>query len=88
MARALDAVDRDIVASLWKDARRSNGSIAAELGVSEATVRARIKRMREERAIQIKAVANIERLQRDIAAQHGYEIVEHSLVLYVRPREK
>jgi len=28
----------------------------------------------------------IERLQREIATRHGYEIVDHSLVLYVRPR--
>ncbi|GLQ52072.1 ferric iron uptake transcriptional regulator [Dyella flava] len=27
----------------------------------------------------------IERLQREIAARHGYEIQDHSLVMYVRP---
>ncbi|MCL4721014.1 MAG: ferric iron uptake transcriptional regulator [Gammaproteobacteria bacterium] len=27
----------------------------------------------------------IERLQRDIAARHGFDLVEHDLVLYVRP---
>jgi Fur family ferric uptake transcriptional regulator len=30
----------------------------------------------------------IERLQRDIAARHGYALVDHSLVLYVRPKPK
>jgi Fur family ferric uptake transcriptional regulator len=30
----------------------------------------------------------IEQLQKDIAAKHGYSIEEHSLVLYVRPKEK
>jgi Fur family ferric uptake transcriptional regulator len=30
----------------------------------------------------------IEQLQRDIANQHGYDIEEHSLVLYVRPKKK
>jgi len=30
----------------------------------------------------------IERLQRDIARRHGYELVDHSLVLYVRPARK
>lgn len=29
----------------------------------------------------------IERLQAEIAAQHGYDIVDHSLVIYVRPRK-
>lgn len=28
----------------------------------------------------------IEQIQRDIAAKHGYEIEDHSLVLYVRPK--
>jgi len=30
----------------------------------------------------------IERLQHEIAARHGYDIEEHSLVLYVRTRKK
>ena len=30
----------------------------------------------------------IEELQRQIAAQHGYELEEHSLVLYVRKKRK
>ena len=30
----------------------------------------------------------IERLQTEIAAKHGYVIEEHSLVLYVRPKKK
>ena len=29
----------------------------------------------------------IERLQSEIAAEHGYDIVDHSLVIYVRPRK-
>ncbi|MCZ6804629.1 MAG: ferric iron uptake transcriptional regulator [Proteobacteria bacterium] len=28
----------------------------------------------------------IERLQKEIATKHGYELVEHSLVLYVKPK--
>jgi Fur family ferric uptake transcriptional regulator len=30
----------------------------------------------------------IEKLQREIAAKHGYEIADHNLVLYVRPKKK
>ena len=30
--------------------------------------------------------SDIERLQAEIAAEHGYEIVDHSLVIYVRPK--
>lgn len=32
--------------------------------------------------------AEIEKLQRQIAEKHGYEISDHSLVLYVRPKKK
>jgi len=32
--------------------------------------------------------ADIERIQRDIAAAHGYELVDHHFVLYVRPKEE
>ena len=28
---------------------------------------------------------DIERLQQEIAAEHGYELIDHNLVLYVRP---
>ncbi|MGH8561257.1 MAG: transcriptional repressor, partial [Nevskiales bacterium] len=30
----------------------------------------------------------IEQLQRQIADKHGYEIADHSLVLYVKPKKK
>jgi Fur family transcriptional regulator, ferric uptake regulator len=32
--------------------------------------------------------AEIERLQREIAASHGFELEDHRLVLYVRPQRK
>jgi len=31
--------------------------------------------------------SEIERLQAEIAAEHGYEIEDHSLVIYVRPKD-
>lgn len=31
--------------------------------------------------------AEIEKLQADIASKHGYEIEDHSLVIYVRPKK-
>jgi len=30
----------------------------------------------------------IEQIQKDIACKHGYELEDHSLVLYVRPKKK
>ena len=62
-ARALDVVDRAIVERLALDARTSNQQIAEQVGVTEGTVRARIKRMQEERQIRITAVTNIDRFR-------------------------
>jgi Lrp/AsnC family transcriptional regulator for asnA, asnC and gidA len=59
--RKLDEVDQAIVAQLSRDARVSNGQIARDLGVTEGTVRARIKRMEEEKLIRLTAVTNIDR---------------------------
>ncbi|MFT5482471.1 MAG: Lrp/AsnC family transcriptional regulator for asnA, asnC and gidA [Halieaceae bacterium] len=58
--RQLDQVDRRIMEWLSRDARTSNRKIAAELGVTEGTVRGRIKRMEEENLIRITAVTNID----------------------------
>lgn len=66
--RALDAVDQQIVAHLSRDARTSNRQIAAELGVTEGTVRARIKRMEEDRLMHITAITNIHRLDNPLLA--------------------
>ncbi|HEY9032892.1 MAG TPA: ferric iron uptake transcriptional regulator [Pseudomonadales bacterium] len=30
--------------------------------------------------------ADIERLQKEVAARHGYDLVDHNLVLYVKPK--
>ena len=66
--RALDEVDRQIVARLTRDARTSNRQIAAELGVTEGTVRGRIKRLEEDRLIRITAINNIHRLKTPLLA--------------------
>ena len=57
----LDASDRAIVERLSRDARVSNRQIAEDLGVTEGTVRARIKRMEEQKQLRITAVTNIDR---------------------------
>ena len=30
----------------------------------------------------------IERIQHEVAEKHGYELLDHSLVLYVKPKNK
>ena len=75
--RRLDDLDKAIVTWLSRDARISNGHIARELDVTEGTVRARIKRMEEEKLIRITAVTNIDRF-RDAALAYIWIEVERS----------
>ena len=77
MKRRLDELDRRIVERLSGDARTSNRQIATEIGVTEGTVRARIKRMEEEKQIRITAVTNIDRY-RDAAIAYVWVEVERS----------
>ncbi|AQA18265.1 AsnC family transcriptional regulator [Halioglobus japonicus] len=74
MTRRLDEVDAAIVERLAPDARISNREIAESLGVSEGTVRARIKRMEEERQVRITAVTNIDRFDNHALAYIWIEV--------------
>lgn len=57
---SVDDLDLSIVRLLQADARGSNRGIAAKLDVSEGTVRARIRRMEDERLIHIQAISDVE----------------------------
>jgi len=55
----LDELDHKIIELLAKDARESNRQIAAALGVTEGTIRTRIKRLQNERLIQFTVVTDL-----------------------------
>lgn len=55
-SRRLDPLDQAIVHKLAQDARTSNRAIAAELGVTEGTIRTRIKRLQAEGSIHFTVV--------------------------------
>ncbi|MFK8050492.1 MAG: Lrp/AsnC family transcriptional regulator [Halioglobus sp.] len=76
--RKLDDIDSEIVKWLSRDARTSNRQIASELGVTEGTVRARIKRMEEEKLIRITAVTNIDRFSDGALAYIWIEVERSS----------
>ncbi|NWK94638.1 Lrp/AsnC family transcriptional regulator [Sphingobium lactosutens] len=54
----LDMLDQRIVAKLARDARISNRAIAAELGVTEGTIRTRIRKLQSEGLIQFTVVTD------------------------------
>lgn len=57
---ALDDLDRALIETLGVDARVSNRRIAQSLGVTEGTVRGRIKRMQDEGMIAFTAITGLE----------------------------
>jgi Lrp/AsnC family transcriptional regulator, regulator for asnA, asnC and gidA len=57
-ARSIDAVDRAIIEALQKNGRESFRRIARRIGVSEATVRARYRRLCADNILQVTGVTN------------------------------
>jgi Lrp/AsnC family transcriptional regulator for asnA, asnC and gidA len=58
MRAELDELDQKIIELLSRDARVSNRQIAVRLGVTEGTIRGRIKRLEDENCIRLTAVTN------------------------------
>ena len=56
----IDDLDRQLIQILSKDARTSNRRIAADLGVTEGTVRGRIRRLQKEGLIAFTAITSFE----------------------------
>lgn len=52
----MDELDKKIIGILQVDGRASNAKIARKLGVSEGTIRRRLKRLIEDEAIQVLAL--------------------------------
>ena len=58
LPRSLDAVDQGIIEALQKNGRESFRRIAARVGVSEATIRARYARLCEDDILQVTGITN------------------------------
>ena len=58
----MDELDRRIIALLQMDGRASNAKIAREVGVSEGTVRRRLRRLIQDDVVNVVAVPNLEKL--------------------------
>ena len=57
-APQLDELDRQLIEALARDARVSNRKIALDLGVTEGTVRGRIKRLQQDGLISFTAITS------------------------------
>ena len=56
--RSLDDIDQRIIEALQKNGREPFRRIAADVGVSEATIRARYARLRDDNILQVTGVTN------------------------------
>ena len=56
----IDDLDAQLICLLERDARVSNRKIAAELNVTEGTVRGRIKRLQQDRLIAFTAITGFD----------------------------
>ncbi len=74
--KRLDRIDQAIVSQLQEDGRRPYRDMARELGVSEGTVRWRVRRLLESEVVRIAAIADPFRL--------GYRVLA-SILLRVAP---
>ena len=69
----MDELDRRIIALLQADGRASNAKIAREVGVSEGTVRRRLRRLIDGDIIKVIAVPNLEQMGYGTAALVGIQ---------------
>ena len=70
----MDALDSEIIGILQNDGRASNAGIAREVGVSEGTVRRRLKRLVDEDFIKVVALINHRRLGYSSEAIVGIQV--------------
>ena len=73
--RHVDAVDRAIIEALQKNGREAFRRIAAEVGVSEATIRARYARLCDDNILQVTGITNPLGLGFDAQAMVGIRTV-------------
>ena len=69
-----DKLDRKIIAILREDGRASNAGIARKVGVSEGTVRRRLKNLVQEEYIQVVALPDAMKMGYDSQALVGVQV--------------
>jgi Lrp/AsnC family transcriptional regulator for asnA, asnC and gidA len=70
----LNSLDQRILERLSSDARVSNRELARELGVTEGTIRVRLKRLTDENAIQVVAITNYDHMIDPVVAYLWIEL--------------
>lgn len=77
---AIDEIDRKIIDALQIDGRRPFTKLAAELGISEASVRQRVANLINTRVMQIVAITNPVKLGYELAGMIGIRVAGERLL--------
>ncbi len=75
----LDELDERIIAEMRKDGRISNRELAGALGVNEATVRTRLRRLEETNTIRVVAIRDLAAMGHEYVAAVGVQIKGRSV---------
>lgn len=75
--RKLDELDKKIINFVSTDARISNRKIADVLGVSEGTIRGRIRRLEKDKIIRITAVTDFSSFQKPMILFIGVQVAQN-----------
>ncbi len=67
----MDDLDMRIIEALRHDGRISNAGIARTVGVSEGTVRRRLKRLMDENIIEVRVILNLGKKARTVVGIHA-----------------
>lgn len=70
----LDATDGQIIALLRQNGRIANRELAEQLGVNEATIRARLRRLTEGKMVRVIAMRDIHAMGYDAIAAVGVQV--------------
>ena len=84
----MDAIDREILLALQKDAKIKNADLARQLGVAPSTMLERVRRLEERGYFNgFKAIVNPEKLGLDVQALISISLGQHSTQT-IRPFEQ
>ncbi len=75
----IDELDRQILAYLQEDGRMSFVTLASELGVSEGTIRKRIRKLEENKVVNMVGITNPLRIGLDTVAFIWIEVDRHHM---------
>ncbi len=70
----LDDLDERIIAAMRKDGRISNRDLAAIVGVNEATVRTRLRRLEDSNTIRVVAIRDLAAMGHEYVAAVGVQV--------------